>query len=367
MSAEPAIEPLAGTLHVHVAFDWGEEVDFDGVRRLVSAERLTLARRSRTPASVAFRPSPLQVKLPGVKFALAELGSIEAAAEATLFDFGAVSVAMHVPFQLVPQALVRLAGSLSESEAVVAACRAALAPLYGQLLPAIQEPSWSELREEYFVFHFPPGSPLLLPERLLGPEAAWTAALVRLEDQPLSAAEIAEALRLPISYAPDDLFVAEWSAAVLVDRECEETLQTVEFANLQLLEYRHIDTRLDDRLTSAYRLMHPLVRTRLPLWRTHHRQLRELGDLRIEAHDVFERTGNVLKLVGDQYLARLYQILVQRFHLKQWEQSIERAFGVLEGTYQVVADQAAHYRTEMLEWIVIALISFEIVMAWLRH
>ena len=32
--------------------------------------------------------------------------------------------------------------------------------------------------------------------------------------------------------------------AVLVDRECDETLQTIEFANLQLLEFRHIDNRL---------------------------------------------------------------------------------------------------------------------------
>ena len=56
-------------------------------------------------------------------------------------------------------------------------------------------------------------------------------------------------------YSPNDLLVCEWAAAVLVDTDCEETLRVVEFANLQLLEFRHIDRRIDDRLNSAYDLI----------------------------------------------------------------------------------------------------------------
>ena len=84
-------------------------------------------------------------------------------------------------------------------------------------------------------------------------------------------------------------------------------------------------------------------------------------------HDVFERTGNVLKLVGDQYLARCYQLLAARFHLPAWADNIAGALEVVQGAYQVVSDQAAMLRTEVLELVVIGLIGLEILLALLRQ
>ena len=71
----------------------------------------------------------------------------------------------------------------------------------------------------------------------------------------------------------------------------------------------------------------------------------------------------MLKLVGDQYLARLYGLLARRFHLPEWEQSIQRNLDVLESSYQVLSDQATTFRGEFLEWTVIVLIFAEIVLA----
>src|SRR5205814_10082649 len=105
-------------------------------------------------------------------------------------------------------------------------------------------------------------------------DAAWLAGLVHLESAPLSKSETAEALRLQLSYSPDDVFIADWGAAVLVDQDCEETLQAIEFANLQLLEFRHIDDRLDKRLAAASETMEPWTRSVLPFWRIQGRPLR---------------------------------------------------------------------------------------------
>ena len=84
-------------------------------------------------------------------------------------------------------------------------------------------------------------------------------------------------------------------------------------------------------------------------------------------HDVFECTGNVLKLVGDQYLARCYKLLAARFHLSEWEANIGGALEVVQGTYEVLSDQSARLRTELLELVVVLLITLEIVLAVLRH
>jgi hypothetical protein len=362
------VEHLSGKLHVYVAFDWGDEIDLDHAKHLVTAEEHKLLRRPRTPSSFTYRPSPLYFVLHEMQLDLPEIGAVKATAEATVFDFGGVSVAIVIPFFLERECLPILAAHLADRDELVQAARNLLEPLHKRLLPAMRLPLWSSFSEDYFVFHFPLGSPLPKPATLLNrEEAGWLARLVRMEGGLLSEEEIAEAVRLHLSYSPEDLFVADWAASVLIDSDCDETLQTIEFANLLLLEYRHLDERLDARLKTAYRLIHPLVRSWLPLWHTHHRPLRSLGDLKVETNSMIERPVNVLKLLGDQYIARVYTLLAKRFHLEEWEQSIRRSLEVVEGVYAVISDQAASQRTEFLEIIVILLILIEVVMALFRH
>jgi hypothetical protein len=354
---------LTGTLHVYVAFDWGDEVDLERARKLVPAEVQALPRRKRTPSSFAYRPPPLRLPLPPIEFTWPELDKVCSPAEVTMFDFGAVSFDLELPFRLPATGLGRLAEWLATPEPLIQMARTVLKPLYQKLLPAIHDPLWRDnLSEEYFVFHLPPCEPLSAA-RLLEEHCDWLARLLRLEGGSLSNEEVTEALRLHLCYSPNDVFIPDWAAAVLLDRDCEETLQTIEFTNLQLLEFRNIDNRLDDSLKAAYGLIHKLTRSPLPFWRSHARRMRAVGELKAEANDLFERTGNVLKLVGDQYLARVYRQLATRFHLIEWEHSIQRKLEVIEGIYQVLSDQSSTYRGELLEIIVVALIVIEVVLA----
>jgi hypothetical protein len=350
---------LSGTLHIYVAFDWGDEILLDRVRQLVPASAQELPRRRRTPSSFSYRPAPLFVPIPNVELELAELGLVQATARVTLFDFGAVSLSLQVPFDVSADSLLRLAGSLADATPLIQKAREVLGPLNKQLQGAILDPAWQDdLSEEYFVFQLPPES---LQQAA---NAAWLAGMVHLESEPLSAEEVAEALRHRLSYSPLDLFVPDWTAAVLVDRDCDDTLQAISFANLQLLEFRHIDNRLDESLQVASRTIHPQNRSLIPYWRMHTQPLRVLGELKVEANGLFERAGNVLKLVGDPYLARVYRLMALRFHLETWIENIQRKLDVAEGVYQVVSDQADSFRTTFLEVIVVLLIFIEILLAF---
>src|SRR5262245_46467119 len=250
-SATSDADLLSGRLHVYVAFDWGEEIDLERARQRGAGVVLDMLRRSRTPASIAYRPPPLRFTLRPVSVEMPGLtGSHFHSAEATVFDFAGVSLALRLPFSLPRGQLHGLAARLAEQEtakAIMLTARAILQPLFLELRPAIKKPEWADdLWEEYFVFQFPPGESGA-PEALLKQHSGWLAGLLRLEDEPLAEQEIEEALRLVLRYGTRDVFIPDWGAAVLVDREGEsdETLQAVEFANLQLLEYRHIDRRLD--------------------------------------------------------------------------------------------------------------------------
>src|SRR5262245_29747572 len=358
---------LRGTLHIFVAFDWGYQIHLEHARRPLPAESQDLARRPPTPSSIAYRPAPLSYPLPTLRLNLAELGAVQAAAETIVFDFGGASVSLKIPFQLTPPAIARLAGALADPQPLVDAAQNASRELFTELQPAIQQAAWSPLGEEYFVFQLPPAEQFPPSPELIEEHASWLVGLARLECQELSPTEIDSALQSRISYSPSDMLLAAWSASVLIDRDCEETLQAIEFANMQLLEYRFIDNLLDDRLAAAYSTIHRTLQSWLPFWRTHARPLRRLGELRIEANALFERASSALKLVGDPYLARVYRLIAERFHLAEWEKNVREALDVVEGAYQVVSDQSGAFRVEFLEVIVIVLIAIEILMAVFRR
>ena len=357
---------LRGVLHVFVAFDWGDEVDLAHAGRLVPAELHVLPRTTRTPPSIRYTPAPLRFRLGPFALRLAGMDDIAVEADAIVFDFAAVAITLRVPLQTTRRQMTRLADWLADATSVVETARSHAEPLFARLRPAIQRPAWSELSEEYFVFQLPPQPDLLPPGELMQREPSWLASLVRLEAGPLSPSEVHEASRARMSYSPEDLIVADWAAAVVVDRDCDEVLETIAFANLQLLELRQIDGQLDERLEAAWDLMHRLARTWLPFWRSHARPVRVLGELKVDANETLARTGNALKLIGDQYLARVYRMLVARFQSDEWGASIRRSLGVLEGIHDVVASQAATFRTEVLEATIVLLIVFEIVMAFFR-
>jgi hypothetical protein len=359
------MEPLDVTVHLAFAFDIGYEIDLERARPLLQGESGPLARRRRTPESIRYRPAPLRVALDASALALP--GGVAAAgptrAELSLFDFGAVSLAVAVPVRVAPDELLRLAGDLAEPAPLTAAARRVVAPWLERLRPAVAEFEVSDLSEEYVVFQV--GE---VRDGWLGDHAAWVAGLVRLEPGPLSPEEVGEATRLHLSYAPNDLVVLDWAAGLVADRDCADTLQVIEFANVQLLEFRHIDDRLDDRLEGAYRLIRPGRRPRWPaLWPTHGDAVRSVRELEIEATSLFERADNALKLIGDQYLSRIYGLASARFHLDEWQQSIRRKLETVGDVYDLLVQQSGVIRMEVLEVIVVVLIALEIVLALVRH
>ncbi len=95
--------------------------------------------------------------------------------------------------------------------------------------------------------------------------------------------------------------------------------------------------------------------------------LRSLAELQVDNAALFEGVNNTLKLIGDQYLARVYRMVNRRFHLDEWDASILRKLQTLESIYEKISVQASNHRMEMLEWVIIFLIAFSIALEFIRH
>jgi hypothetical protein len=137
------------------------------------------------------------------------------------------------------------------------------------------------------------------------------------------------------------------------------------FANAELLESRMLDRQLDLALDHAYGA---LSRKNWPrLWRPGGFQAdsAHIAQLQVDGAVFFERVNNTLKLIGDQYLARVYRLAARRFHFEAWDAAILRKLETLDSIYGKVSDQASARRMEALEWIIIVLIAISIVIPFL--
>src|SRR5262249_49576896 len=89
--------------------------------------------------------------------------------------------------------------------------------------------------------------------------------------------------------------------------------------------------------------------------------LQRVAQLQVDNALLFEGVNNALKLLGDQYLARVYRLASNRFHLPEWDASILRKLQTLESIYEKMSDAASSRRLEILEWIIIVLTALSVI------
>jgi len=348
-----------GHCHVYFAFLAASQVDLERAQAISRrpTERPRFQRERRTPAYLDFDPPPLQVTLPcePVPVGVGRFAT-EARADVTIFDFGAFSVDFRVPFDAELAELNELSFALYDHVGLLGAARRRVDELVEGLAPALTGERSRDVYEQYVVFDFASFEPARPPAELLAkPELRHALAqILRSEKRLLSESRVEDALRLSISYAPDDLVVVDWSTAVAVGGSADERL-VLEFANSELLELRCLDKRLDRDLEAASQAL-----SRRRRWPFAGADLRRVAKLQVDSAMLYESVNNAVSLLGDQWLADVYGLIAERYDLAKWQQSVAHKLASLESIYEKVADESAARRSELLELIIIGLIALEV-------
>jgi hypothetical protein len=283
---------------------------------------------------------------------------VDAAASATLHDFGAATIVLEVPLDREIAALPAFTAHLVTAGELDGPARALLDDLVRRIAPAIVRPEHNSFFEDYYVLRLDPehaGDPATLVDH----HAVTLASALRGELQALSAAETAEVLANRFSYYPSDLVVTDWNVALIVDRDYADAVSVLEVLNVQLVELRYHDARLDALVASFYGLSAKPLRWPLS-YRPYRRAVDELGTIRLDVATLVERVHNALKLSGSLYLAKIYARTSDRLGLGVWEASVARKLDVLQEIYDVAVQRTATARAEALEMTIIVLIAVEI-------
>ena len=364
--SKPDLGIAKGTCYLLFAYDVARAIDLDQAERLVGAmkQREVWKHGRRAPKYFEYQPPPLRITQDVTPMAIGDYCG-GASVDLVLYDFGAVSVAYTIPLRGPLSGLLRLSNDLYEATSLLIDSRKHVERLLAVIGSAVSKPNIANVVEDYVIYHIETFAVQHDIDDLCTRYAQDIAQILRAETQPLSQQEVTDALAYRLSFGVDDVTIVDWNAGLLVDRAGDDVRTVLEFANVELLELRYLDRSLDDALERSYQaLTLPRRNSRLGLGGFSADRDR-VARMQVDSALLFEGVNNALKLVGDQYLSRVYRMVSQRFHSAEWDAGILRKLQTLESIYEKMSDQATTRRMEVLEWIIIILIAISIILPFL--
>jgi hypothetical protein len=349
-------------------FDVADTIGLEGCRAAIGrggAEIRRLSLRREGSEFIQLSDPPLLVDL-GVRSLSVNGTPHDVKVTASLFHHGAISISMRVPVSkgTTLDELIPIADELYDSRPVDALAGEEVEKLRQLLSPYFEDAHRWEQTEGYTIIFARQLEHNPTAERVLA-----TPGLARLllgEREALSLAEEREVLEHHYSYTPHDLAIVEWNAAFVYEPSgSEDLLDLLEIANAQLLELRYYDDVLDTELARMYDVVGQ-KQASLLFFSPYKRLARELMQTLFELSEFIERVENSLKIVGDVYLARVYEGAMKQLRIVRWTEQVTRKHRLLQQAYGLLKGETDTGRALTLETMVVLLILFEILMALFR-
>jgi hypothetical protein len=353
--------PLRGSVLVLIQYDICEEIRLDVIRQLLQARHAQATfKSSQAPGYVRYQRPPAVDRLEPLVLDSGE----RLAGEIKYYDYGVVSLVFELPFAGDWDKLVELSARWTSDNTFEKLASRVVKQRLERAAPALIKPYKEEnwLQEDYFIFHVREieGSPSA--EALLATNRNQISQVVRGETATLSDSERAEILQSRISYYPTDLAVIGWNAAFIYDTQAgaETAVQLLEYANSQLLEFRHYDELLTVELENVYDFLEVGGTGWWSRWRTA-RAASKLHTVLLDVNELTERADNAIKFLSDMFSARLYKLCAQKVGVPDYKDLVREKLNTAEDLYRFMIDQFNQSRAFVLELMVVVILIIELV------
>jgi hypothetical protein len=376
--APAAPAPLRGSVLVLIQFDVCEEIRLDELRRIFGARTAEASFKHQAPGYVRYQRPPVEETLDPLILDSGERleGQIK------YYDYGVVSLVFELPFSGDWDTLVQLSSRWTSDTNFEALASRVVRQKLELAAPALVKPydvkpydskpgtaDW--LQEDYFIFHVKEiklgeveGASSAQPSAndLLAAHGDHIAQVVRGETSMLSEGERQEILQSRISYYPNDLAVIGWNAAFIYDTDAgaETAIQLLQYANSQLLEFRHYDELLTQELEKVYDFLDAGGTGLWSRWRTA-RAASKLHTVLLDVNELTERADNAIKFLSDMFSARLYKLCAQKVGVPDYKDLVKEKLQTAEDLYRFMVDQFNQSRAFVLELMVVVILIIELV------
>ena len=359
--------PLRGSVLVLIQYDICEEIRLDVIRQLLQARHAQATfKSSQAPGYVRYQRPPAVDRLEPLVLDSGE----RLAGEIKYYDYGVVSLLFELPFAGDWEKLVELSARWTSDNTFEKLASRVVKQRLERAAPALIKPYKEEnwLQEDYFIFHVREidGSPTA--EELLATQRGHISQVVRGEIATLSDSERTEILQSRISYYPTDLAVIGWNAAFIYDTQAgaETAIQLLEYANSQLLEFRHYDELLTVELENVYDFLERGGTNTWSRWRTA-RAASKLHTVLLDVNELTERADNAIKFLSDMFSARLYKLCAQKVGVPDYKDLVQEKLHTAEDLYRFMIDQFNQSRAFVLELMVVVILIIELIYFFKGH
>jgi len=357
--------PLCGSVFVLIQFDVCEEIRLDDLRDILGARTAEASFKHSAPGYVRFQRPPVEEALEPVVLESGE----RLQGEIKYYDYGVVSVIFELPFSGDWDRLVQLSSRWVWDTNFESLAQRIVKQKLEHAAPALVKPYNTEwLQEDYFIFHLREiaGSPSA--NDLLATQGTCIAQVVRGETVPLSDGERQEILQSRISYYPNDLAVIGWNAAFIYDTPAgaETAIQLLQYANSQLLEFRHYDELLTKELADVYDFLEVGGTGWWSRWRTA-RAASKLHTVLLDVNELTERADNAIKFLSDMFSARLYKLSAAKVGVPDYKDLVKEKLQTAEDLYRFMVEQFNQSRAFVLELMVVVILIIELIYFFKGH
>jgi len=347
---------LHGAISILSLYDVCEEIRLKELAPFIQGKVVTPSFKHTAPEYVRFERPPVVEVIDPVVIESGE--RFDAALQ--YYDYGVISLLLRFPFSCDWKGLQDLAARWVSGTTFDELSRRLVRERVAAMRSALVRPYESWLDEDYCVFHVLSGPGTDPAAKLLAKHSQEIAQIVRGETGELSESERAEVMQASMSYYPYDLTVVGWNAAFVLDTEQggEATRLLLEYANSQLLQFRHYDEMLTRELREVYRFIERKAGV-FAGWRMRPAASR-LRTIVLEVTELTERTTAALKFVGDMFTARLYKMCVARIGVSDFQALVADKLRTAEELYSVTIDQFQQARGFVLEVMVVIILIIEL-------
>jgi hypothetical protein len=357
--------PLTGSVLILIQFDVCEEIRLDELRRIIGARTQQLPLKNTAPSYVQYQRTPVVVSLDPV---ILETGE-RLEGQIKYFDYGVISLVFELPFAGTWDDLIQLSSRwTSDTSFESVATRIARQHLERAAPALVKSYKDNWLQEDYFIFHVREidGSPSA--SDLLAAHGEKIAQIVRGEICQLSEGERQEILQSRISYYPNDLAVIGWNAAFVYDTAAgaETAIQLLQYANSQLLEFRHYDEFLTRELQGVYDFLDRGGTGLWSRWRTA-RAASKLHTILLDVNELTERADNAIKFLSDMFSARLYKLCAAKVGVPDYKDLVKEKLQTAEDLYRFMVEQFNQSRAFVLEVMVVIILIIELIYFFKGH
>ena len=351
---------LQGAVLVLIQFDVSEEIRLDDLRGIFGARRAEASFKHPAPGYVQYQRPPVVESIEPLVLDSGEHldGQIK------YYDYGVLSVVLELPFRGDWETLVRLSGRWVWDTDFATLTQKIVKGKLERARPALIKPYDNWLHEDYFIFHVREMASRPTANDLLKHYGDRIAQIVRGETAELSEGERQEILQGRISYYPTDLAVIGWNGAFLYDSSAgaEPAIQLLEYANSQLLEFRHYDELLTRELEGVYDFLEKGGTGLWSRWRTA-RAATKLHTVLLDVDELTEHADNAIKFLSDMFSARLYKLAAAKIGVPDYKDLVQQKLQTAEELYRFMVDQFNQSGAFVLELMVVIILVIELV--WL--